>query len=151
MKSTLNIPMTVLSWELKKSSWRRKGEDDEDLDDDGRTRWKGLSLNNGKCSLFPLRDGVPFMKFRYRLTETGKVVRTLERGNVTRARRRLDKLVRMVGRGERTPEDAMHSFNSWKAHAMLGHSYHTIRRIRKCLQPIQSCLPTGHKRNASRS
>lgn len=42
MKSTLNIPMTVLSWELKKSSWRRKGEDDEDLDDDGRTRWKGL-------------------------------------------------------------------------------------------------------------
>lgn len=112
---------------------------------------KGLSLNDGKCSLFPLRDGVPFMKFRYRLTETGKVVRTLERGNVTRARRRLDKLVRMVGRGERVPEDAMHSFNSWKAHAMLGHSYHTIRRIRKCLQPIQSCLPTGHKRNASRS
>lgn len=127
MKSTLNIPMTVLSWELKKSSWRRKGEDDEDLDDDGRTRWKGLY-----AEMVVNLEGADFTV-------------------CTGAIEIMDELVRMVGRGERVPEDTMHSFNSWKAHAMLGHSYHTIRRIRKCLQPIQSCLPTWHKRNASRS
>lgn len=44
IKSTLNIPMTVKSWELKKSSWRRRGEDDLDEDENGdeKQRWKGL-------------------------------------------------------------------------------------------------------------
>ena len=43
LKSTLNIPMTVKSWEFKKSSWRRNGEDgDEDENGDAKQRWKGL-------------------------------------------------------------------------------------------------------------
>ena len=101
---------------------------------------KGLSLNHAKCSLFPLRHGVTFMKFHFRLTETGRVVRTLDHGNIVHAKRRLNKLVAMVRDGKRTPADAINSFNSWKAHADLGHSYHTIGRIRQCLQPLKPLL-----------
>ena len=112
-------------------------------------RKKGLALNMAKCSLLPLCRGVRFMKFLFRLTETGKVVRTLDRSNITHARRRLRRLVAMVNNGERKPEDAINSFNSWKAHASHGNSYHIIRRMRTCLQPIQFCRLTPCANNVS--
>ena len=110
---------------------------------------KDLDLNDKKCSLLPLPDGVRFMKFLFRLTKTGKVVRTLDRSNITHARRRLRRLVAMVNNGDRMPEDAINSFNSWKAHASHGNSYHIIRRMQTCLQPIQFCRPTPCVNNVS--
>lgn len=97
---------------------------------------KGLDLNEKKCSLTPLRQGIKFMKFRFFLTDTGKVVRTLDRDNVTHIRRRLKRLVALYLDGKRTQQDVIASFNSWKSHAELGNSYHTIRRIEQCLQPL---------------
>ena len=97
---------------------------------------KGLDLNEKKCSLTPLRHGIKFMKFRFFLSDTGKVIRTLDRENVTHARRRLKKLVALCMAGKRTQQDVIASFNSWKAHAELGNSYHTIRRIEQCLMPL---------------
>ena len=97
---------------------------------------KGLSLNEKKCTLSPLSQGISFMKFRFFLTETGKIIRTLDRGNVTHARRRLKKLVSLCLEGKRSQQDVIASFNSWKAHAELGKSYKTIRRIEQCLLPL---------------
>ena len=97
---------------------------------------KGLELNEKKCSLTPLSHGIKFMKFRFFLTPTGKVVKILDRSNITHARRRIKKLVALCLEGKRTQQDVIASFNSWKAHAELGNSYHTIRRIEQCLMPL---------------
>ena len=92
----------------------------------------GLALNP-KSTLHPLRQGVRFLKFRFVLTESGKVLRLLDRRNSVRIRRRLRKLKGKAGKGERQFQDAVNSFNSWKAHAEHGNSRTIIRRVERCL------------------
>lgn len=93
----------------------------------------GLQLNP-KSNLQPLKHGVKFLKFRFVLTETGKVVRILDRQNIVRIRKRLRKLKNKIITGERQWHDMTNSFNSWKAHAELGNSHKHIRSIKKWLE-----------------
>ena len=99
----------------------------------------GLSLNP-KSNIGRIEHGISFMKFRYHLVRNGKVVRILARSNITHARRRLKRLVRLCLLGKRRPSDAYASFMSWKSHAELGKSYNTIRRINQCLNPIKTFM-----------
>ena len=92
----------------------------------------GLSLNP-KSTLHPLRHGVDFLKFKFRLTATGKVVRILNRRSPRRIQKRLKGLVRKYKAGERSWDDAINCFNSWKAHAEQGNSRNKIRRIQQWL------------------
>lgn len=101
---------------------------------DVRSYLEGLGLAlNPKSSLHPLRQGVRFLKFRFMLTGTGRVLRLLDRRGAARMRRRLRRLMAKARDGSRTRRDAEDCFNSWKAHAMQGNTYHTIRRTEQCL------------------
>ena len=93
----------------------------------------GLALNP-KSTLHPLRHGVRFLKFRFVLTDSGKVLRLLDRRNSVRISRRLRKLKKKAGKGERQFQDAVNSFNSWKAHAEQGNSQTIRRRVERCLR-----------------
>ena len=74
-----------------------------------------------------------FLKFRSVLTESGRVLRKLDKRNVVRIRRRLKQLGKMAESGDRDWRDVVNCYNSWKAHAEQGNSYRTIRRIKECL------------------
>lgn len=89
---------------------------------------------NPKSTLYPLKHGIKFLKFRFILTETGKVIRILDKGNIVRIRKRLRKLKQKIITGERKSQDLINSFNSWKAHAELGNSHKHIRSIKKWLE-----------------
>lgn len=93
----------------------------------------GLQLNP-KSTLHPLKQGVRFLKFRFILTDTGKVVMVLDRRNIVRIRKRLRKLKNKATRGERQWQDLINSFNSWKAHAEQGNSHERIRRLNRWLE-----------------
>ena len=99
----------------------------------GKLTALGLKLNP-KSTLHPLKQGIRFLKFRFILTDTGKVVRVLDRRNIVRIRKRLRKLKNKAIRGERQWQDLINSFNSWKAHAEQGNSHERIRRIKKWLE-----------------
>lgn len=99
----------------------------------GRLAALGLQLNP-KSTLHPLKQGVRFLKFRFILTDTGKVVRVLDRRNIVRIRKRLRKLKNKAIRGERQWQDLINSFNSWKAHAEQGNSHERIRRLKRWLE-----------------
>lgn len=88
---------------------------------------------NPKSTLHPLRHGIWFLKFRFLLTDSGKVVRLIDQKNVHRMKRRLKKICTKVAAGERSRQDAVNSFTSWKAHANQGNSTNTIRRIKQWL------------------
>lgn len=94
----------------------------------------GLSLNP-KSALFPLAQGVRFLKFRYRLTGTGKVLLLPTRRNAVRIRRRLKRLL-ALGRSRA----ARASFKSWAAHAAWGNAHNQTRRLQQWLQ--SRLLPT---------
>lgn len=89
----------------------------------------GLELNQ-KSTIHPLRQGIIFLKFRYIVTETGKVVCKPTRPMIVRARRRL---MRMVHKGV-SREEIWTSFNSWAAFAMQGSAYGQVIKLKKQLE-----------------
>lgn len=90
----------------------------------------GLTLNN-KTQIFPLKQGIIWLKWRFILTDTGKVVRRIGRKSVVRERRKLIRMSRLVSAG-RIPFDSMkESFVTWKAHAQRGNCRKIIADMQK--------------------
>lgn len=90
----------------------------------------GLTLNN-KTQIFPLKQGIIWLKWRFILTDTGKIVRRIGRKSVVRERRKLIRMSRLVSAG-RIPFDSMkESFVTWKAHAQRGNCRKIIADMQK--------------------
>ena len=89
----------------------------------------GLELN-AVSSIHPLRQGVNFLGFRWRLTKSGRVVRTILRKSVGRIRRRLRRLVALHYEGRRTREQVMACYESWAAYAGNATAGGSIRRMK---------------------
>lgn len=53
-----------------------------------------LSLNH-KTALFPLSQGITFLQWRYQLTSTGRVVKTIPKSRLRRQRSHIKKLARI--------------------------------------------------------
>lgn len=89
----------------------------------------GMTLNAKKTRIYPLREGVGFLGFDFRLTETGKVVMTLKTDNVKRERRKLRRLVAKSRRGFLPKEKVDESYAAWKNHAGKGNTFKLIQRM----------------------
>lgn len=64
----------------------------------------GLELHPKKTKLYRVGKGIPFLGFKFRLTETGKVVMSILGDNVKNEKRKLRKMVKLVVKGCRTKE-----------------------------------------------
>ena len=61
---------------------------------------RGMEYNSKKTKVFSIKEGFTFLGFKYRLTDTGKVIMTVSSEKVKERRRKLRKLVRKAKRGE---------------------------------------------------
>ena len=86
----------------------------------------GLYLNK-KTNIFPLRNGIDFLGFHLYLTETGKVIRKIRRKSKNNIRRKLTKMKSLLEKKATTRKDISVSYQSWKAHAAKGNTYHLLR------------------------
>lgn len=86
-------------------------------------------FNTKKTGTYPLSDGILFLGFHYRLTQTGKVIMTLNSANIKHERKKLRKLVHLAKKGERTREKVDECYASWKNHAKKGNSYKLLQRM----------------------
>lgn len=91
----------------------------------------GLTFNSKKTRIVKMSRGFVFMKVRYRVTQTGKVIRTLTRAGIVRMRRKLKKFRRLVDSGKITLDDVYNSMQSWVAHSKVAMSYRTKRNMLK--------------------
>lgn len=89
----------------------------------------GFELHPKKTRIYPLADGIKFLGFIYRLTETGKVVRTVLPKNVKDYRRKLRRLVNLAKKGRLSREKVDECYRSWRAHAERGDSTKLLRRM----------------------
>ncbi len=89
----------------------------------------GLSLNIKKTQIFPLKQGINFLGFKFKLTETGKVLRLLSKENIKKRKRKLRKFKKLVDESKMTKEKADECYESWKAHAKKGNSYKLLQRM----------------------
>ena len=96
---------------------------------DAKIKELGLRLNVKKTQIFPLKQGLNFLGFKFRLTNTGKVLRVLNKENIRKRKRKLRKFKKLVDEGKMTREKADECYRSWKAHAKKGNSYNLLKRV----------------------
>ena len=116
----------------------------------GRVEALGLKLNH-KTHIFTLKQGIKFLRWRYLLTDSGKIVRRMDRRSIIRERRKIKKFGAKIGRGEIPERKLTESYSSWCAHAKQGNTNsiirnmnvlycETLQRARKELQNEQNCF-----------
>lgn len=90
----------------------------------------GIAMSDKKNIITPFRHhSFTFLKMRVTLRESGKVTMKLSRKSIKAMRRKLDIFRRWVDVGKLSPEDAIQSYQSWRAHAQRCNSYRTLRSM----------------------
>ena len=91
----------------------------------------GLVFNERKTKVVKMSRGFVFLKVRYRVTQSGKVLKTLTRAGIVRMRRKLKKFRKQVDIGKMSYDDVFNSFQSWLAHSKIAMSYNTKKSMFK--------------------
>ena len=89
----------------------------------------GFRVHEEKTHITPLSKGFLWLGFEYRITDTGKVIMTLNSANVKHERRKLRKMVKLAKAGKITKEKVDECYKSWKANASKGNSYKLLQRM----------------------
>lgn len=90
----------------------------------------GLRLNP-KTQIYPLKRGIKFLRWRYLLTYTGKIVRRMDKRSIVKERRKIKKLGTKVGDGELPERKLMESYQSWRSHARQGNTKGIVYKMDK--------------------
>lgn len=86
----------------------------------------GLRVNVKKTQIFPVKQGVKFLGFKYKLTDSGKVVMTLLKQKRNREKRRLKRLVKRSQNGKMTRLQVDRCFEGFIAY--IGNSKRHVKR-----------------------
>ena len=88
-----------------------------------------IVLNKKKTHIVKFSHGFTWLKVRFFLTPTGKVIRKICKRSVTRERQKLKKLRVKMDEGKMTLFDVWQSFQSWRAYAYTFNAYHTVKNM----------------------
>ena len=107
-----------------------------------------LTLNTKKTQIIKISQGVKFLGFKFRLTETGKVVMTLLPEKISHERRRLRKMVKGARDGKLTKEDVDCSYSSFKANITNNSKHkseHPGRRAKRNCHGLEMAMDAFYK------
>ena len=79
-----------------------------------------------KTQIVKLSKGFSFLKTRYYLTKTGKVIRKADHKAITRERRKLKKQYRLYTEGVMTLEQVTQSYMSWRGSILTRDAYKSV-------------------------
>lgn len=96
----------------------------------------GFEVNDKKTRIYRLEKGIPFLGFRFSLTETGKVLMIADPAKIKTARKKYARLVRKAGRGEIDRESVDASWQTWIDHIGKGNSYKLTKRMNEWYQKL---------------
>ena len=88
-----------------------------------------LQLNENKTCICKITHRFTFLKTDFKITKTGKVIKMLTRQNVTKERRKLKKLAKMLEDGVITFEEVKTSYQSWRGYAKKKDAYYSIKEM----------------------
>ena len=97
-----------------------------------------FELNEKKTRIYQLKDGIEFMGFMFKLTETGKVLMLIKSENVKRERKKLRRLVEKSKRGCLPREKVDESYAAWRNHASKGNNFLLLQRMDAYYQSLWS-------------
>lgn len=88
-----------------------------------------ITLNTKKTQIVKLSHGFTYLKVRYYLLPSGKVVKKIYRRSVTKMRHKLKSFQQKVADGIMTYKDVYQSWQSWRAYTANFNAYRTIQRM----------------------
>lgn len=88
-----------------------------------------IKLNTKKTQIVKLSHGFTWLKVRFFLTKTGKVIRKIYKRSVVKQRQKLKKLRKKLDKGLLDFQDICNSFQSWKAYASNFNAYFTVKNM----------------------
>ena len=89
----------------------------------------GIKLNEKKTKIVKLSRGFTFLKTKFSITNTGKVIKRIYRRSITTIRTKLKKFARFLAKGEMSFNDIRASYRSWKGYAAHMNSFRTVRNM----------------------
>ena len=104
----------------------------------------GLQMNR-KTQIAPLKHGIRFLKWRFILTESGKVIRRISRQSIVKEQRKLKKLAGKIQRGEIPEEYLWTSFQSWRANAQRGNTHFVVRNMERLYNQLKEEIDNGKR------
>ncbi len=96
----------------------------------------GLKLNEKKTHIRKITQGFTFLKIRYTVTPTGRVLRRVCRKSVTHSRRKMKKLVGLYRSGIVTLEDIRAAKDSIIGHLKRGANYFARQQLQNTYQGL---------------
>lgn len=109
---------------------------------DIRTQMAALGLElNSKTRIYPLRQGVMWLQWRFVLTDRGKVVRKLNDKKVGQERRKLRKMRKRVEDGRMTMAQVRDHYRCWKANAQRGNTRNLLKQMDRTYTDIMKEEP----------
>lgn len=101
-------------------------------------RQLGIKLNEKKTQIVKLSHGFTWLKVRFFLLPSGRIVRKIYRRSVTKERRKIKKFKELIRSGKMTMMDAYTSWQSWKAYALNFDAWHAIKNMEKLFAELFS-------------
>lgn len=105
----------------------------------------GLELNLKKTQIIPITH-FTFLKTRFSLLQSGKIVRKIYKKSTLRMRKKLKKLKNLLSvKAKLTIDDIYAGFQSWKSYAYHFNAYNTIVNMCNLFIELFSNVPGGNK------
>lgn len=106
----------------------------------------GIIPNPKKTQIVKLSQGFTYLKTRYYLTETGKVVRKADHSSIVRERKKLKKMHRLYTENTLTLEQVTQSYMSWRGSIIRRDAYHSIEHMDTLFYELYGCKPWRNTR-----
>lgn len=90
----------------------------------------GLQLNK-KTTIYPISQGIVWLKWRFILTPSGKVIRRMSGRSIAKMRRKLKRMKAQCDAGKMARETPAESMRSWIANARRGNTREAVIAMQK--------------------
>lgn len=91
----------------------------------------GLKLNLKKTRIVKIKSNFQWLKIKFRLTDTGYLVRRIWAKSVIRMRRKMKKFKKKLADGKIAMSDIVASYQSWTSHTRGLNVYKTLKSMEK--------------------
>lgn len=110
----------------------------------------GIIPNEKKTQVIKLSRGFTFLKTKYFLTESGKVIRKADHASIVRERRKLKKLKRFYDTGEMTILQIEQSYMSWRGYILQKDAYKSVQSMDELFYSLFGTKPWKNKKKSRR-
>ena len=112
----------------------------------------GLHIHKNKTQIIKLSHGFTFLKTKYILTSSGKIIRRVPRDVVVRQRRRMKKLARFVVDGTMSIRSFKNQYRAWRGDLKRKYQcYHTVKNMDELYKELIQWITNRWKNKRSGS